>query len=145
MTEHDMRCQLRRRFSDLADSIESVVRKVPGASRLVGAEVPSINIYETADALIVRAEVPGVSRDNLELRLTAGRLCIRCRPDPGQYETYNCLLRERALAEYSREIALPVAVDQDDDSTAVLQDGVLTVRLKKVPQHRGKSINVEVS
>jgi len=144
MTEHNVREQLRRRFSDLAEGIEGAVRKVPGAARLVGPELPPVNIYEVADTLIVRAEVPGVPRDNLELRLAGGRLCIRCRPEPGQYGTYKCLLEERELAEYSREILLPVAVDPEAETTAVLADGVLTVQLKKLPQHRGKSINVEV-
>ena len=144
MTERDVRHQLRKHLSDLADSLESAVRGVPGVSELVGCKLPPVNVYEAADAVIVRAEVPGVSRENLEIRLAAGRLCIRCRPEAGQCETYSCLVRERDLAEYSREIPLPVAVDQDAETGAVLADGVLTVRLKKLPMHHGKTINVEV-
>jgi HSP20 family protein len=144
MTESDVRHQLRKHLTDLADSLESAVRGVPGVSGLVGCKLPPVNVYEAADAVIVRAEVPGVSRENLDIRLAAGRLCIRCRPDAGQFETYTCLARERDLVEYSREIPLPVAVDQDAETAAVLADGVLTVRLKKLAVHQGKPIEVEV-
>ncbi len=143
MTDRDARKRLRKRVSDLADSIEAVVRKVPGVCGMPGAALPPVNVYETPDALIVRAEVPGVPRENLEVRLVGGKLHIRCRPDAGQYETYTCLLRERELGEYSREIALPAAVDEEAEVGAVLADGVLTVRLPRLPLHRGKSINVE--
>ncbi len=143
MTEGDMRQRLRKRVSDLADTVEAVVRKVPGVCGMPGATLPPVNVYEAPDALIVRAEVPGVLRENLEVRLVGGKLQIRCRPDAGQYETYTCLLRERELDEYSREIALPVAVDEEAQVGAVLSDGVLTVRLSKLPLHRGKSISVE--
>ncbi len=143
MREHHVRERLRKHVSDLADTVESAVSKVPCVGRISGAPQPRVNLYETPDALIVRAEVPGVSRENLEVRLVGGKLHIRCRPDAGQYETYTCLVRERNLDEYSREIDLPVAIDEEADITAVLTDGVLTVRLGRLPLHRGKSINVE--
>lgn len=144
MTDSDVRHQLRKRLSDLADSLESAVRRVPGVSGFVGCELPAVNVYEAADAVVVRAEVPGVPRENLEIRLAGGRLLIKCRPDAGQFETYSCLARERDLVEYSREIPLPVAVDPNAETAAVLADGVLTVRLKKLPVQQGKPIEVEV-
>jgi HSP20 family protein len=144
MTESDVGRQLRRRFSELADSIDAVVRKVPGVCGIAGAVLPPVNVYEAPDVLIVRAEVPGVPRENLEVRLAGGKLYIRCRPDAGQYETYTCLTSERELVEYSREVALPAAVDEEAEVAAVLADGVLTARIKKLPLHRGKPVNVEV-
>jgi HSP20 family protein len=144
MTESDVRHHLRERLSGLADSIETAVRKVPGVCGMGGRAAPAVNVYEAADALIVRAEVPGVPRENLEVRLVSGKLSIRCRPDAGQYETYTCLVRECEMAEYSREIPLPVPVDQEAEAAAVLADGVLTVRLRKLPLHQGKAISVEV-
>ncbi len=98
MREHHVRQRLRKHVSDLADTVEAVARKVPCVCRISGAARPRVNVYEAPDALVVRAEVPGVSRENLEVRLVGGKLQIRCRPDAGQYETYTCLVRESDLA-----------------------------------------------
>jgi HSP20 family protein len=144
MLKSGVREHVRKHLSDLADGIACAARKVPGVCGLQGLGLPPVNVYDTPDAVVVRAEVPGVARENLEVRLAGGRLNIHCRPDAGQYETYTCVLRERTIEEYSRGIALPAGVDEEAEALAVLADGVLTVRVRKQPLHEGKSINVEV-
>jgi HSP20 family protein len=102
---------------------------------------PAVDILETTDQYIVIAEVPGMSRDELDIRVHEGRLTIageRHQRTP-QCEQYHRI--ERGHGSFSRTFALPVAVD-GDRVTADLRNGVLTVTCPKAGDASARRIQV---
>jgi HSP20 family protein len=97
-----------------------------------GAWDPPMDVYETASRYVITAEVPGVTREGIELAVQDSRLTIRgVRPSAGP-ETprrhYHQV--ERGHGAFKRTFEFVDAVDQDG-ITADLRDGVLTVTLPK--------------
>ena len=102
---------------------------------------PAVDILESSDQYIVIAEVPGMSRDELDIRVHEGRLTIagerRERTPP--CEQYHRV--ERGHGSFSRTFHLPVAVD-GDRVTADLRNGVLTVICPKAADGAARRIQV---
>ena len=97
-----------------------------------GAFVPAIDMIETAKEYLVRCEVPGVHKENLDINLTGTILRITGRRDEvheGAGETY--LWKERETGKFARTLRLPAPVDQGKVE-GTYQDGILTVKLSKV-------------
>jgi HSP20 family protein len=98
-----------------------------------GAEwYPMLDVTETADEFIVRLEVPGVHKENLDIKLTGMLLTITGRRDlmtESSGETY--LRREREIGKFVRTIRLPAPVTEKEVK-ATYQDGLLLLHLPKV-------------
>jgi HSP20 family protein len=142
MDQKDMWQDMRRHLSEMAETIDGALRKVPPFSFVRGGR-PPVDVYDAGDAIVVRADVPGVPRDLLEVMLKGLTLTIEGREDRTPYEGYACLTGERGGAEFCRQIPLPDSVDPEQDPAASLSDGVLTVRLAKRPSAAGRTIPVE--
>src|SRR6185436_20071819 len=99
------------------------------------------DILETANQYIVIAEVPGMARDELDIRVHDGRLTIagNRRERTPQCEQYHRV--ERGHGSFSRTFHLPVAVD-GDRVIAYLWDGVLTVTCPKADDGAARRIQV---
>jgi HSP20 family protein len=104
---------------------------------------PAIDIYETADAYIITVEVPGVSRDDVELAVEDTRLVIRGRRLEGHRgtEAARYHLVERGYGTFTRSFEFAARVDVHAVA-ADLADGVLTIRLPKVPPPAPSRIEV---
>lgn len=102
---------------------------------------PAVDIQETPDQYIVTAEVPGMSRDELDIRVHEGRITIAGvrRERPSQCEQYHRV--ERGHGSFSRTFHLPAHVD-GDRVTADLRDGVLTVTCPKAADGAARRIQV---
>lgn len=144
MREREMLDQVRKRLSRLCDNVEDTLRRVPGVGDLMPGGYPPVDVYETPDAVIVRARVPGVSREELEVRVKPRAVVIRGRATPEKYETYTPLSEESPKGKFCREVLLPRQIDDEAEGTAFLENGVLTVRLKKAPPREGRTVNVEM-
>jgi HSP20 family protein len=112
--------------------------------RLSGQEssgwTPPVDIYETADAFVVTAELPGLQRGDVEIRYHDGQLTLqgtRRTPDV-PCERYHRV--ERGHGGF-RRFALPAAVDVDGIA-ADLKDGVLTVTVPKSAAAGSRRIDV---
>jgi HSP20 family protein len=96
-----------------------------------------------ADQYILTAEVPGMSRDDLDIRVDEGRITIagirRERQRQGPCEQYHRV--ERGHGSFSRTFHLPVQVDSDRVA-ADLRDGVLTVTCPKAADSAARRIQV---
>ena len=103
--------------------------------------VPSTDIFETADALQLVLEVPGVSRDDVEIRLEDDVLRIEARIDPAKYDGMEPLYTEYNVGHFARSFTLSHHIDQQQIS-GQLSDGVLTVTLKKVPEAQPRRIEI---
>jgi HSP20 family protein len=102
---------------------------------------PAVDVLETADQYIVTAEVPGMKRDDLDIRVHEGRLTIAgVRREPLQHcEQYHRV--ERGHGSFSRTFHLPVPVDSERIA-ADLRDGVLTVTCPKAADGAARRIQV---
>ena len=99
------------------------------------------DILETSEQYLVTAEVPGISRDDLDIRVHDGRLTISGvrRERTQSCEQYHRV--ERGHGSFSRTFHLPVPVD-GEQVTADLRDGVLTVTCPKVADGAARRIEV---
>lgn len=104
---------------------------------------PSLDILETPDAIIVRAEIPGVRKDDIKVRATPTSLEIVAERKEEIGETgENYVLRERKWTGYRRFITLPTEVDPSG-AKAKYENGVLEVRLPKVRKEPKFEIKIE--
>jgi HSP20 family protein len=108
------------------------------------AWAPPIDVYETATGYVVTAEVPGLTRELIELALEDTRLTIRGRrPDPGSATGRAVRFHqvERGRGPFSRTFQFADRVD-GTKVTADLANGVLTVTLPKLAEPPARTIEV---
>lgn len=103
--------------------------------------IPPVDVYETTEHYVLSAEVPGLSRANIDIRFEDGHLLLRGeRPaSPTPCEQFHRV--ERGHGAFSRAFAMPEAVDVQAIS-ADLHDGVLTITVPKVPPAQPRRITV---
>ena len=101
-----------------------------------------VDIYETDDAFILTAEMPGVSRDGVDVRLSENELIITGQFEVALDKDESLVYREIPGADYRRSFTLSDAVDRDQVK-ADLKDGILTVTLAK--QERVKPRMIEIA
>ena len=92
--------------------------------------VPTTDIFETEDALTVVMEVPGVSRDAIDINLENDVLKVEAKIDSSKYDGMEPLYTEYNVGHFARSFTLSNKIDQQQIS-AKLDDGVLTLTLKK--------------
>jgi|UniRef100_A0A7V6A3S3 HSP20 family protein len=104
---------------------------------------PLVNISETKDHVFVRAELPGVKPENLEITLKNQNLVIRGeRQITSEGEEVNYHRRERESGYFRRVVRLPVPVDSNQVE-ATMKDGILTVTLAKPEEVKPRQIQVK--
>lgn len=101
---------------------------------------PPLNLSNDDDAIYVRAEVPGVSLDDIELTLTDKTLVLKGERVPPQGKYYR---QERPRGVFHRVVNVSVPVDRERVS-ASLTDGVLTVTLPKAAEVKPRTISIDV-
>lgn len=102
----------------------------------------AVDVYETKERLVVKARTAGVNKNDLDVSIADNQLTIRGTLSAGnEDEVENYFLQECYWGEFSRTIALPVPV-REEEIEAVLKDGVLTVSFGKVEQNTVKKIQV---
>ena len=102
----------------------------------------AVDVYETRERLVVKARTAGVNKDDLDVSISDNQLTVRGTLSSGSEEgVENYFLQECYWGEFSRTIALPVPV-KEEEIEAVLKDGVLTISFGKVQQDTVKKIQV---
>src|SRR6202140_1263727 len=105
---------------------------------------PAVDIYETENELVVKADLPGVNPQDLDIRVENNILTIRGeRKFENKVKEDNYLRVERAYGSFSRSFSLANSV-KTDDIQADYQNGVLTLRLPKREEAKPKQIKVNV-
>jgi HSP20 family molecular chaperone IbpA len=103
---------------------------------------PPVDIYENGDGLVVKADLPGVAKENLDVRVENGLLTIQTRP--ARANSGAPIYREYELANFFRQFELSDKVDQQKIS-ADLKHGVLTLKLPRAEEVKPKQIDVKVA
>jgi HSP20 family protein len=102
----------------------------------------AVDVYETREKLVVKARTAGVNKNDLDVSISDNQLTIRGTLSSGSEDgVENYFLQECYWGEFSRTIALPVPV-KEEEIEAVLKDGVLTISFGKVQQDTVKKIQV---
>jgi HSP20 family protein len=103
----------------------------------------AVDVYETEDKLIVKARTAGVNKEDLDVSISDGILTISGTLSSGDDTVAtNWHIQECYWGEFSRTLALPVAV-KEDEVGAVLKDGVLTISFGKIKQEQAKKITIQ--
>ncbi|MBI3610250.1 MAG: Hsp20/alpha crystallin family protein [Nitrospirae bacterium] len=109
-----------------------------------GAWSPAVDILEKEDEIILKAELPGIQLDDVELQIKDDVLALKGErrfEKEAKKENYYCI--ERSYGIFSRSFTLPGIVDQTGIS-AKLKDGILEVKLPKVRSSESKPIPIEI-
>ncbi len=102
----------------------------------------AVDVYETKERLVVKARTAGVNKHDLDVSIADNTLSIRGTLSAGNEEDVeNYFVQECYWGEFSRSIALPVPV-KEEEIEAVLKDGVLTISFTKMKQDTVKKIQV---
>jgi HSP20 family molecular chaperone IbpA len=105
------------------------------------AFMPATDIFETADALTVVLEMPGVTRDNVDVSIENDLLTVEGRISFQQYEGLQPVYSEYNIGPYRRSFRISNQVDQSKIE-AEMQDGVVTLVLPKAEQAKPRRIQV---
>ena len=103
----------------------------------------AVDVYETEEKLVIKARTAGVNKEDLDVSISDGILTISGTLSSGDdAEATNWHIQECYWGEFSRTLALPVSV-KEDEVEAVLKDGVLTISFSKIKQEQAKRIQVQ--
>ena len=104
--------------------------------------LPAADIYETAEALILKMDMPGVSREHVDITVEKDQLTIVGKTDPEQ--TGSAVYRETRAGDYRREFTLTEGIDPDRIS-ADLEAGLLTLTIPKAEKARPQKIPISAA
>ncbi|MFQ5881195.1 MAG: Hsp20/alpha crystallin family protein [Candidatus Methylomirabilales bacterium] len=111
---------------------------------IAGTWAPAVDIYETAESVALKAELPGLSKDDIDIQVRDNTLTLKGeRRLEKEVKRENCLRVERAYGSFQRAFTLPAAI-QADKIRAVFKDGVLEVNVPKAEEAKPKQIRIEV-
>ena len=105
---------------------------------------PAVDIYETADSIVIKAELPDVDQKDIEVRIEDSTLILkgeRKHEDDVKKENYHRI--ERYFGTFQRSFSLPTTVDQEQIE-ANCEKGVLTITLPKKEEKKPKQISIQV-
>lgn len=106
---------------------------------------PLMDLYETADAIVIEADLPGVDPDDVEISILGGTITIEgvMRERINEAEKINFLCMERSFENFRRLIKLSAPINPRE-AKAVYDRGVLTLTIPKIKDKRGVVVKVKV-
>jgi HSP20 family protein len=116
-----------------------------GSEDLSGRWAPAVDIYESPEALFLKAELPDVKREDIHITVENGLLTLsgeRKADSEVRQEQYHRV--ERSYGPFSRSFSLPTSVD-GSNASAEYKNGVLTVRLPRREDAKPKRIDIQTA
>jgi HSP20 family protein len=101
----------------------------------------NLDIYETANEVVIRANVAGIPMDKVELTYEKGILWIR--GEEAQEDKEGKKYYRRASRSYSYKVAVPGNIDAKTEPEAVMEDGVVRISFTKAEEAKPKKISVK--
>jgi len=102
----------------------------------------AVDVYQTADDIVIKAPIAGVRQEDLEVCITEEQITIKGeRHDRSNDSIENYVVQECYWGSFSRTFPFPVAIDPDK-ANAKLVDGILTVSIPKASKIRTRTLNV---
>ncbi len=137
------------RLTDLRDEIDRLfgapLAEITRGAQVLSVWTPGIDLYEDKDNLYVKAELPGMKREEIEVSLREGTLSISGeRKSETKFDEAEVHRAERFFGRFQRSVTLPMPV-ATDKVKAQYKDGVLSITLPKTEEAKPKHIDVRVS
>jgi HSP20 family protein len=124
---------------------EAPLAEFARSSQLLSGWTPALDLHEDKDTLVVKVELPGMKKEDIEISLHDGCLSISGeRKNEQKFEDAEVYRAERFVGRFQRTVTLPAPVAADKVK-ADYKDGVLTVTLPKTEEARPKQISVQAS
>lgn len=112
--------------------------------KLIGGEGLAIDLIDKEDHLLLRAEVPGMKKENLEISASDDSITIKGeRKQESQEKAENYFRTERRYGMFSRTVPLPVAI-KPEAIDAILKDGILEIKMPKKEIKKSKKVQINV-
>lgn len=111
-------------------------------TRQVRYFTPPADIFENQEAILLELEVPGVTKNEINVSLEKGVLSIEAKIDPKRYEGFKPLYTEYNVGHYARKFEVSERIDSDKIS-AGLANGILTITLPKAEEAKPKKIEIK--
>lgn len=109
-----------------------------------GIGVSTVDVIDKKDEILVKAEMPGVDKDKVDLSVEEGRLAIEAEiKKEEEIKEENYYHRERSFQSFSRLIELPTRVDASKVK-ASYKDGILAIHLPKVEEVKAKKVKIDI-
>ena len=116
-----------------------------GGDEPVGAWTPPVDIFEADGALVVRAEIPGVKREDIEVSVQNGALILKGeRQKESELGDENVYRIERQYGTFARSFTLPTQVDASKIK-ATYRDGILEITLPKSAEAKPKKVEIHAA
>ena len=135
-----------RELSTLRREMEDLWESFPGAREFLpmkGEWLPAVDISETEDSLIVKAEVPGMEPKDIEISLSGDMLIIKGEKKQKSEEKKENFHRiETRYGSFSRTVRIPVSVDSEKIE-ASYDNGVLKITLPKKEEEKARQIEIK--
>ncbi len=114
-----------------------------GFPDLKGEFSPTVDIFEEDDYVVVKAEIPGLRKEDIEVSLTDDSITISGqKKGEEKVERKDFYRYERTFGSFTRTLSLPSGV-KTEDAKASFKDGVLAVRIPRSPLAKGKKVTIE--
>ena len=128
-------------LGDLHQRMDRLFERVTGPSLSGGGVSPPVNLFETSDAYVLTAEVPGIRSEELEVTLEHDRLTLAGERRIEYPKEASLHRAERRGGSFRRTVQLPSEVD-GEKVEASYRNGVLRIRIPKAPEHQPRRISV---
>jgi len=134
--------EIERHFGDIfGQSLLPAWRRLPLEEK---GWIPAIDVFEKEDKFVVKAELPGMKEDDIDVSVVGDTLTIKgekkTEAEVKEDDYYRC---ERSYGSFFRTVALPSHVDAKKIE-ASYEEGVLEITLPKVPEVKPKKVPVTV-
>jgi HSP20 family protein len=118
--------------------------RLPERIREIGVREPAIEVYEEKNDIVVKAEVPGMKKEEIEVNITENLLTIKGeKKKEEEIKKKDYYYSERSYGSFERSIEIPHAV-HSDKARASFKDGVLEIRLPKTEEAKRKEVKLKV-
>jgi HSP20 family protein len=108
-----------------------------------GSVVPAVDLYQNADEVVVKASLPGLKAEDVQISVTADDLILRGEfKEETEQDGKTYPLRENRYGSFERQVMLPIYV-QTDKAKAEFENGILTIILPKAETVKPKTINIK--
>ena len=144
--------EIDRFFDSLADEFRHLFRwpslwhpeRWLPSRELMRTHMPAVDVYDETDAVVVKADLPGMAKDDIDVSLSGSTLTIKGEKKKEEEVKDEDYYRwERSYGAFARTIDLPAEV-KTDEVTATFKEGVLEVRLPKTEEAKKKPTTVKV-
>lgn len=132
---------------DPSREMEEMMKNFPSGGLMPMGQpgfAPALDMYETKDAIIVEAPLPGINPTNVEVSVENGLVTVKGQSTKEhEMDDKNYYRKEVRSGSFFRQIALPVSV-KEAEVTAEFEDGVLKVICPKLELGKGNKVEVKI-